>query len=200
MPSSRLPTYVVRGVRTQTRRRVTMRIGNPSGVCVSILAFFLGPTVCVLNTAASDTPGPSSACPSQYRNAAAQSALDGKTAVALRIQEEHKKAEVSWAVSDFEKCLNSLNASECERRLNNLAELWSGGVRVNSYHDFIEAKRNVDSTVGQKPRLRNEVIEIVYPEAHVTLDTLPDREHHTYLLESVRDKWVVRCFASSPAK
>jgi hypothetical protein len=124
--------------------------------------------------------------------------MDGKTAAAFRIQQERKKAEVSWAVSDFEKSLNNLDISECDRRLNNSVELWSNGVHVNSCRDLFDARERADGAAKAKPKLRNEAFELTYPEARVTLDA--SNEHHTYLLEDVHDQWLVRCFVSTDNK
>jgi hypothetical protein len=101
-------------------------------------------------------------------------------------------------VSDFEKSLNNLDISECDRRLNNSVELWSNGVHVNSCRDLFGARELADGATKAKPKLRNEAFELTYPEARVTLDT--SNEHHTYLLEDVHDEWLVQCFVSTDNK
>lgn len=153
--------------------------------------------VCGFKTSAAVLQGAPKTCDSHYEPVA-QPATDGKTAVALRIQQQRKKAEVAKAVSDFEKSLNNSDISQCDRRLNNSVELWSSGVHVNSCRDLFSARERADRAASTKAKLANEAIELTYPEARVTLDTANER--HTYLLEDVREQWLVRCFVSTEKK
>jgi hypothetical protein len=171
-----------------------MRLANV--VCCSLLTVLLG-LGCASKAAAAEVQGAPDACTSHYQ-AVVQPAMDGKTAAAFRIQQERKKAEVSWAVSDFEKSLNNLDISECDRRLNNSVELWSNGIHVNSCRELFGARERADAIANTKPKLRNEAFDLTYPEARVTLDS--SNEHHTYLLEDVHDQWLVRCFVSTDNK
>lgn len=165
-------------------------------VCCSLLTILLG-LRCASKAVAAELQGTPDACTSHYQ-AVVQPAMDGKTAVAFRIQQERTKAEVSWAVSDFEKSLNSSNILECDRRLGNSVELWSNGVHVNSCRDLFGARKDADRAGSTQPKLRNEAVDLTYPEARVTLDT--SNEHHTYLLEDVHEHWLVRCFVSTSTK
>ena len=153
--------------------------------------------VCGFKTSAAELQGAPKTCDSHYE-AVAQPAMDGKTAVAFRIQQERKKAEVATAVSDFEKSLNNSDISQCDLRLNNSVELWSSGVHVNSCRDLFSARERADRVASTKPKLVNEAIELTYPEARVTLDTANER--HTYLLEDAHQQWLVRCFVSTDKK
>jgi hypothetical protein len=170
------------------------RCGNVGSCALLALLLSLG---CTLKAAAAELQGTPDACPSHYQ-AVVQPAMDGKTAVAFRIQQERERAEVFGAVSDFEKSLNNLNISECDRRLNDSVELWSNGIHVNSCRDLFDARERADGAAKAKPKLRNEAFDLTYPEARVTLDA--SNEHHTYLLEDVHDRWLVRCFVSTDNK
>jgi hypothetical protein len=176
------------------RRNANMRLGNV--VYCSLLTVLLG-LGCTLKAARAELQGASQVCTGHYQ-AVPQPAMDAKTAIAARIQQERKKAEVSSAVSDFEKSLNNSNLSQCDRRLNNSVELWSNGVRANSCRDLFCARERADGVANAKPKLRNEGVELTYPEARVTLDS--SNEHHTYLLEDVHDQWLIRCFVSKDNK
>lgn len=163
-------------------------------VLVDLLAYGASP----FPISAAKLQASSGACASHYQTASAQSAVDGKTLVGLRIQEQHTKFNVTSAVSDFEKSLSRENASECKRQLANAGELWLNGSQATGCQDLLENTGH--SETGGKLKVRNEIVDVAYPEAHVTLDALPRNEHHTYLLENVHEKWVIRCFASSPIK
>jgi hypothetical protein len=140
----------------------------------------------------------SSVCASHYEKASARSAVDGKTLVGLRVQEQHTKFNITSVVSDFENSLNRGNAAVCRRQLANAADLWLNGTRANGCRDLMES--TPQPTASTKPKLRNENVELLYSEARVTLDVFPSNEHHTYLLEDVHEKWVIKCFAKSPLK
>ena len=153
-------------------------------------------------TAAAIEPGVSSVCASHFRADSTQHGLDAKAARALLAEQERTKVMVSDAVSDFEKSLLKGNLLDCERRVRPSAELWSSGERVNNCGDLLDQRHRAKEAEGEKAKLklRNQLVELTYPEARVTLDVLPSREHHVYLLEQVRYRWVIMCFASSPEK
>ena len=143
-----------------------------------------------------------STCASHFGADSTQHGLDAKAARALLAQQERTKVMVSGAVSDFEKSLLKRNNLDCERRVRPSAELWSNGERVNTCGDLLDQRHRANDAEGEKPKLklRNELVELTYPEARVTLDALPSREHHIYLLEQMQHRWVIMCFASSPEK
>lgn len=144
----------------------------------------------------------SSVCASHFAADSTQHGLDAKAARALLAQQEHTKLTVSWAVSDFEKSLLTRNILDCERRIGTSAELWSNGERVNTCGDLLDQRHRANDAEGEKPKLKlsNQLVDLTYPEARVSLDALPGHEHHIYLLEQVRYHWVIMCFASSPEK
>lgn len=143
-----------------------------------------------------------STCASHFGADSTQHGLDAKEARALLAQQEHTKVMVSGAVSDFEKSLLKRSLLDCERRVRPSAELWSNGERENTCGDLLDKRHRANDPGGEKvkSKLRKQLVELIYPEARVTLDVLPSREHHVYLLEQVRYRWVVMCFASSTEK
>jgi hypothetical protein len=153
-------------------------------------------------TAAAIEPGVSSVCASHFRADSMQHGLDAKAARALLAEQERTKVMAAGAVSDFEKSLLKGNLLDCERGVRPSAELWSNGERVNSCGDLLDQRHRANDAEGEKAKLklRNQLVELMYPEARVTLDVLPSREHHVYLLEQVRYRWIIMCFASSPEK
>jgi hypothetical protein len=176
-----------------------MKLKSSVLVCVFILLGGLG---FLRPTAAAIEPGVPSACASHFGADSTQHGLVAKAAQALLAQQEHTKVMVSGAVSDFEKSLLKRNLLDCERRVRPSAELWSNGERVNTCSDLLDQRHQANDAEGEKAKLklRNQLVELTYPEARVTLDVLPSREHHVYLLEQVRYRWVIMCFASSPEK
>jgi hypothetical protein len=171
-------------------------------VLVSVFILLGGLRGAVRPNAVANQQGVSSACASHFRADSTQHGLDAKAARALLAQQERTKVMVSEAVSDFEKSLLKRNNLDCERRVRPSAELWSNGERVNTCGDLLDQRHRTNDAEGEKPKLklRNELVELTYPEARVTLDALPSREHHIYLLEQVHYRWVIMCFASSPEK
>jgi hypothetical protein len=165
-----------------------------------ILVGGLGAAVTPIATA--NQQGASSSCASHFRAHSRQHGLDAKAARALLAEQERTKVMAAGAVSDFEKSLLKGNLLGCERRVRPSAELWSNGERVNTCGDLLDQRPRANDAEGEKAKLklRNQLVELTYPEARVTLDVLPSREHHVYLLEQVRYRWVIMCFASSPEK
>jgi hypothetical protein len=171
-------------------------------VLVTVFILFGGLGGAVRPTAAAIEPGVSSVCASHFSADSTQHGLDSKAARALLAQQEHTKVMAAGAVSDFEKSLLKGNLLDCERRVSTSAELWSNGERVNTCGDLLDQRHRANDAEGEKAKLkfRNQLVELTYPEARVTLDVLPSREHHVYLLEQVRYRWVIMCFASFPEK
>jgi hypothetical protein len=147
---------------------------------------------------AAELDASSGACASRYQKASAQPAVDGKTLVGLRVQEQHTKFNITSTVADFEKSLSRGNVSECKRQVTNAADLWLNGMRVNGCEGLLES--TPQPTASAKLHLRDENVQLLYDEARVTLDALPSNERHIYLLENVHEKWVIKCFGSSPLK
>ena len=168
-------------------------------VLVSVFILLGGLRGAVRPTAAANQQGVSSVCASHFRADSTQHGLDAKAARALLAQEERTKVMISGAVSDFEKSLMNGKALDCERRIRPRAELWSNGERLNTCSDLVDQPRAKDVN-DKKPKLklRNQLVELTYPEARVTMDALPSHEHHIYLLQQVHYRWVIMCFASSP--
>jgi hypothetical protein len=160
-------------------------------VLVAVFSYGASPA----NTLATELE-PSGPCASHYQAAPAQSAVDGKTLVAIRMQEQHTKLDITSAVSDFERSLSRQDTTECKRQLANARELSFNGAAAARCQDLMESAVHLETAT--KPKLRNEIVEVTFPEARVSLDAFSSNEHHTYLLEEVHDKWVIRCFASSP--
>lgn len=169
-------------------------------VVVSVFILLGGLRGVVRPTEAANQQGVSSVCASHFRADSTQRGLDAKSARALLAQEERTKVMISGVVSDFEKSLMKGNALACERRVRPSAELWSNGEPANTCSDLVEQRHRANDGKGEKPKLkfRNQLVELAYPEARVTLDALPSHEHHIYLLEQVHYRWVIMCFASSP--
>lgn len=167
-------------------------------ILVSVFILLGGLRGAVRPTAGANQQEVSPNCTSHFRPDSTHYALDAKAARALSAQEEYTKVMILGAVSDFEKSLLKGNVLDCERRVRTSAELWSNGVRMNTCGDLIDERRRENDKVGQKFKLRDQVVNITYPEARVTLDVLPSREHHIYLLNQVQYRWVITCFASAP--
>ena len=168
-------------------------------VLVSVFILLGGLRGAVRPTAAVNQQG-SFVCASHFRADSTQHALDAKAARLVLAQQERTKIMVSGAVSDFEKSLMKGNALDCERRVRSSAELWSNGERLNTCSDLVDQRHRANDVKDARPKLklRNQLVELTYPEARVTLDALPSHEHHIYLLEQVHYRWVIMCFASSP--
>jgi hypothetical protein len=171
-------------------------------ILVSVFILLGGLGGAVRPTAAAIEPGVSPACASHFRADSTQHGLDAKAARALLAEQERMKVMASGAVSDFEESLLKRNTLDCQRRVRPSAELWSNGERVNTCGALLDQRHRANDAEGEKAKLklRNQLVELTYPEARVTLDVLPSREHHVYLLEQVRYRWVIMCFASSPEK
>ena len=181
-------------------------MGEPNkvkySVLVSVFILLGGLRGAVRPTAAANQQGVSSVCASHFRADSPQPGLDAKSARALLAQEERTKVMISGVVSDFEKSLMKGNALDCERRVRPSAELWSNGERLNTCSDLADQRHRANDVKDETPKLklRNQLVELSYPEARVSSDVLPSREHHIYLLEQVQYRWVIMCFASSPGK
>ena len=169
-------------------------------VLVSVFILLGGLGGGVRPTASAIEPGVSSVCASHFGADSTQQGLDAKAGRALLAQQERTKVMVSDAVSDFEKSLLKGNLLDCERRVRPSAELWSNGERLNTCSDLVDQRHRANDVKDARPKLklRNQLVELTYPEARVTLDALPSREHHIYLLEQMHYRWVIMCFASSP--
>lgn len=168
-------------------------------VLVSVFILLGGLRGAVRPTADADQQGVSSLCTSHFRTNSTQHGLDAKSARALLAQEERTKVLISGVVSDFEKSLMKGNALDCQRRVRPSTELWSNGERLNTCSDLVGQRHRANEVKDEKPKLklRNQLVELTYPEARVNLDALPSHEHHIYLLEQVHYRWVIMCFASS---
>jgi hypothetical protein len=171
-------------------------------ILVSVFILLGGVGGAVMPTAVVNPQEASSACASHFGADSTQHGLDAKAARALLVQQERTKVMVSGAVSDFEKSLMKRNLLDCQRWVRPSAELWSNGERVNNCADLLDQRPRANDAEGEKAKLklRNQLVDLTYPEARVTLDVLPSREHHVYLLEQVRYRWAIMCFASFPEK
>jgi hypothetical protein len=128
----------------------------------------------------------------QAPSSAEQYVLDGKAVRAITAQQEHRKLTAYWAAAAFEKSLDAMNVSDCERRIDSSPELSIRGARMSNCRELIEDRRRTDPAAGEKLRLHNRDVQLTGAGARVTLDVLPTNERDVIVLKEVSyEQWLV---------
>jgi hypothetical protein len=153
-----------------------------TSVLGGVLACLLAPYASAQDSVASS--------PSQY-------VMDAKEARAMAAQLEHRKTVVSYAVSDFERSLYTLNVSHCVRRIDASPELFVEGVRMRTCNELVEERRRIGGASHEKLKLKNEEVELTEAGARVTVDVMPTNEHHIIRLKEIHEHWLVTSFTST---
>jgi hypothetical protein len=135
----------------------------------------------------------------QAPSSAEQYVLDGKAARAITAQQEHRKLTAYWAAAAFEKSLDAMNVSDCERRIDSSPESSIKGARMSNCKELISDRRRIDPAPGEKLRLHNHDVQLTGSGARVTLDILPTNERDVIVLKEVSyEQWLVTSLTELP--